>query len=145
MLSSCGDRRAIILVTDGKDDDGTGVQLSRRSLEDVLKLANETGIPIFAIGIGDGISHKVLERMGEETKGDFLFAPTGEEVEEMYKDVARMLGRGDEGYYKLTYRASEDERDGTTRTIILKYRHWVGLADYPAPRSYIWPISKVLN
>lgn len=145
MLSTCGDRRAIILVTDGKDDDGTGVQLSRRSLDDVLKFANETGIPIFVIGIGDGISHKVLERMGEETKGDFLFAPTGEEVEGLYKDVARMLGRGDEGYYKLHYHASEDERDGTTRTIILKYRHWVGLAEYPAPRSYIWPISKVLN
>ena len=145
MLASCGGRKAIILVTDGKDDDGTGAQLSRRSLEDVLAAAKKWKVPIFAIGLGHEISHSVMEKMGNETGGDFLFAPTGEEVDALYKEVARLLGRGDEGYFKATYNATADEKDGTDRTIIVRYENAAGRVSYPAPRRMIWPLSKVVD
>jgi len=145
MLSPCGGRRAIILVTDGKDDDGTGAQLSRRSLDEVLAAAKKWKIPVFVVGIGHEISQRVLEKMGNETGGDFLFAPTGDEVDGLYKEVARLLGRGDEGYYKATYRASADEKDGTQRTVIVRYENASGRAEYPAPRTLFWPLSKVVD
>ncbi|MCA9440767.1 MAG: hypothetical protein KC964_08180, partial [Candidatus Omnitrophica bacterium] len=77
--------------------------------------------------------------------GEFLFAPSGEDVDALYSIVARRLGRGDQGYYQLTYRTSQYEKDGTTRTIIVKYQGDAGAAQYPAPRNLFWPLSKVFD
>ncbi|MCA9432196.1 MAG: VWA domain-containing protein [Candidatus Omnitrophica bacterium] len=144
-LANCQGKKAIILVTDGKDDDGTGVPLSRATLEGVIEQARMWRIPIFAIGIGDEISLPALQSLARKTGGEFLFAPSGEDVDALYSIVARRLGRGDQGYYQLTYRTSQYEKDGTTRTIIVKYQGDAGAAQYPAPRNLFWPLSKVFD
>jgi hypothetical protein len=45
-------RKLILVLTDGKDDDGKGLPLSRKTVEDVLAAAREVNVPIFAIGLG---------------------------------------------------------------------------------------------
>ncbi len=137
-LRGCGGRKAIVLLTDGKDDDGTGVQLSHVSLEKVVSAAQRLHVPIYIIGIGPEIGQDVLERMANETGGEFLQAPTGTDIDDLYTEIARELGRGDEGYVSITYRATEDEKDGTKRTVIIRYSGANAVATYPAPRKFPW-------
>lgn len=136
-------RKAVVLLTDGKDDDGTGVQLSQRSVTEVVEAANNAETPIFVIGLGNDISRESLERLSYETGGDFLYAPSGSDLDMLYEQIASLLGRSLEGFYKLTYRATEAEKDGSNRTIILRHFDAVAVATYPAPRRYFWPLSKV--
>jgi hypothetical protein len=62
-------RRAIVLLTDGRD---TGSALS---VEDGLKVAQETHIPVFCVGVGK-VDERVLRRVAKLTSGDY--APISE-------------------------------------------------------------------
>ncbi len=137
-LSSCGGRKAIILLTDGKDDDGTGAQLSRTPLNNAIMAAQRSHIPVFTIGLGEEISQSTLEKIADETGGEYLFAPNGADLDDLYSEIASELGRGDEGYYRLTYRATESHKDGSDRTIIIRYEDATAIATYPAPKK-LWP------
>jgi hypothetical protein len=58
-------RKAIVLVTDGKDEN------SALNLDDGLKVAMENGIPVYAIGVGR-IEERVLRRVAKLTGGAYL-------------------------------------------------------------------------
>jgi hypothetical protein len=58
-------RRAILLVTDGKDENSALV------LEDGLRVAEDNGIPIFAVGVGR-VEERVLRRIAKLTSGQFM-------------------------------------------------------------------------
>jgi hypothetical protein len=62
-----GARRAILLITDGKDEN------SALNLEDGLRLAQETRIPVFCVGVGR-VEERILRRIGKLTGGDYLAA-----------------------------------------------------------------------
>lgn len=70
--SSAG-RRAILLVTDGKDEN------SALSLEDGLRVAQETGFPVFCVGVGR-VQERVLRRIAKLTGGEYVVSgeATGE-------------------------------------------------------------------
>jgi hypothetical protein len=57
-------RRAILLVTDGKDENSALV------LEDGLRVAQDTGIPVFAVGVGR-VEERVLRRIAKLTSGQY--------------------------------------------------------------------------
>lgn len=137
-LRSCGGRKAIVLLTDGKDDDGTGTQLSHASLEKTISAAQRLHVPLYIIGVGSEIGRDVLERMANETGGEFLHSPSGEDIDALYTEIARELGLGDEGYVSLTYQATEDARDGSDRTVIIRYAGANAVATYPAPKKFPW-------
>ena len=137
-LRGCGGRKAIVLLTDGKDDDGTGAQLSQTSLDRTISAAQKLHVPIYIIGVGSEIGRDVLERMANDTGGEFLHAPTSADIDDLYTEIARELGRGDEGYVSITYRATEDEKDGSTRTVIVRYAGANAVATYPAPKKFPW-------
>jgi VWFA-related protein len=50
-LRSVTGRKAILLLSDGIDDDGTGKPLSKKTVADVLALARQVNVPIYAIGL----------------------------------------------------------------------------------------------
>jgi hypothetical protein len=60
-----GRRKAVVLVTDGKDEN------SALSIEDGLKVAQDTGIPVFCVGVGR-IEERVMRRIAKLTSGDYL-------------------------------------------------------------------------
>jgi hypothetical protein len=64
-------RRAILLVTDGKDENSALV------LEDGLRVAEDNGIPIFAVGVGR-VEERVLRRIAKLTSGQFMPIGTAE-------------------------------------------------------------------
>jgi hypothetical protein len=60
-----GGHRAILLITDGKDEN------SALNLEDGLRLAEETRIPVFCVGVGR-VEERILRRIGKLTGGDYM-------------------------------------------------------------------------
>ncbi len=58
-------RRAILLVTDGRDEN------SALNLEDGLRVAQETAIPVFCVGVGR-VEERVLRRIGKLTGGEYV-------------------------------------------------------------------------
>jgi hypothetical protein len=62
-----GARKAIVLVTDGRDEN------SALKIEDGLKVAVDSGIPVFAVGVGR-VEERELRRIAKLTGGDY-FAP----------------------------------------------------------------------
>jgi Inner membrane component of T3SS, cytoplasmic domain/von Willebrand factor type A domain len=59
-----GRRRAILLVTDGRDERSAVV------LEDGLAVARQTGIPVFCVGVGR-VDERVLRRIAKLTGGQY--------------------------------------------------------------------------
>ena len=58
-------RKAIVLVTDGKDEN------SALKLDDGLEIAAKNKIPVFAIGVGR-VQERVLRRIAKLTEGDYI-------------------------------------------------------------------------
>jgi hypothetical protein len=62
-------RRAVVLLTDGLDEG------SALSVEDGLKVAQETHIPVFCVGVGK-VQERVMRRVAKLTSGEYV--PIGE-------------------------------------------------------------------
>jgi hypothetical protein len=60
-----GARRAIVLLTDGRDEN------SSLTLEDGLRVAQDARIPVFAVGLGQA-QERVLRRIAKLTGGEYL-------------------------------------------------------------------------
>jgi hypothetical protein len=57
-------RKAIVLVTDGKDEN------SALNLDDGLQVAKDNAIPVFAVGVGK-VEEKILRRIAKLTAGEY--------------------------------------------------------------------------
>jgi hypothetical protein len=64
LRDSAASRRAILLVTDGKDEQST------LKLDDGLRLAEEARIPVFAVGVGQ-VEERGLRRIAKLTGGEY--------------------------------------------------------------------------
>jgi hypothetical protein len=65
LRDAAGSRRALLLVTDGKDEN------SALNLEDGLKVAQQMLIPVFCVGVGR-VEERVLRRVAKLTGGDYF-------------------------------------------------------------------------
>jgi VWFA-related protein len=85
-------RRAIIVMTDGMDDDGShSHQLSVNTLNDVINDAKNNGIPIFTIGLGGVINSNVLQQIADDTGGQYYAAATSDNLRTIYQQLADVL------------------------------------------------------
>lgn len=93
-------RRAIIVLTDGKDEKAGG-QCSSHSPADVIDAATSrtTRVPIYAIGAGPKVDVKELGRMAGLTGGQSLQAASTAELASFYGIIADQLKH----QYLLTY------------------------------------------
>src|SRR5215213_7513083 len=115
-------RRALLLLTDGRDLLRTGddTQASRASLDTAISSAVKAGIAVQTIGLGDrdggqsdGIDERVLQKIADQTSGEYFYAPSGDELAGLY----RKLSAGLQQEYMLTYRSPRPFYDGTRRDI----------------------------
>ncbi|MHA2609507.1 MAG: FHA domain-containing protein [bacterium JZ-2024 1] len=86
-------RKAIILLTDGRDEG------SVTTLEDVVRLATGLGVPIFSIAFGQDADQKVLSRLARVSGGISLFATDPEDLSYMYSLISLQLA----SQYAITY------------------------------------------
>lgn len=77
-------RRAIVLLTDGKNDGAV--------YADAHRDAAARGIPIYAIGLSDEADHATLAAMARETEGEYFPAAHDGELLDVYQRIAMRLG-----------------------------------------------------
>jgi pimeloyl-ACP methyl ester carboxylesterase len=102
LRDAAASQRAVVLLTDGLDEG------SALSVEDGLKVAQETHIPVFCVGVGK-VQERVLRRVAKLTSGEYvpiaettggsLAARILEEKPELVGLFERLLEAHDPGLY----------------------------------------------
>ena len=107
-------RKAVIVITDGVDDDGSGNPISTNNLNDVINYANGTGVPIFTVGFDGKINSAVLQQMANDTGGQSYSAATSDNLRNIYNHLAAILFQDQ---YVLTYNSGLGVGDTANLTI----------------------------
>ena len=112
ILDGAEGRRAILLITDGYDED------SSASFDDALAAVRSAGATLYVVGVGGvaGISIKgerLLRRLAVETGGRFFFPAR----EEQLIEVDNVLTEDVQNRYLIAYTPQNQKLDGTWRSI----------------------------
>ena len=125
-LRNAPGRRVIVLITDGDDT------FSRADLNDAIDIAQRTETTVFAIstkagfgGVVPGVEagtvqdkgDKDLVRLCKETGGEAFFTGDQLALEKAFKKISEEL----RSQYIITYRPANQNYDGTTRKIQIKF------------------------
>lgn len=111
------ERRAVIVLSDGFDNDGEGNQLSDSLLVDVIALADSTGVPVFSIGIGAELKENILRQLSDNTGGQYYPALNGDNLRTIYQQQAEVLFFDQ---YVLTYDSVFNTGESALLTVGLK-------------------------
>ena len=96
-------RRAVIVLTDGKDELPGGGACSTLTLDDVINLASEdnTRVPIYSIGLGNSIDENGLKRMAMLTGGRFIPTANSQQLEASFSRLLDQLQSEYVLHYKI--------------------------------------------
>ena len=118
-------RKAIILITDGVDfDPVTGLPISNAELSDVISAANQKGIPVFTVGLGEAVDPPTLKQIANETGGVYYDAPTSGNLLTIYQRLADLLFIDQ---YVLFYASALNLADTGDLEVTAKYNDNSGL------------------
>ncbi len=100
------EKRTLVVLTDGGDN------ASRKTLADVLRLAQESNVTVYTIGLFDPLSAEndrpVLRKLAALTGGDVYFPGTIEELGPAWSKISE----GVRSQYTIGYRPSQVSLDG---------------------------------
>jgi VWFA-related protein len=85
LLSPFTGRRAVIVLTDGKEN------RSKATREGTIQEAVRLGVPIITVGLGQEVDAASLEAMAGGSGGRAFFAQTSGELSALYQTIARQL------------------------------------------------------
>lgn len=118
-LKQVDTRRAVVVMTDGRDEDNAGTHPgSTHTLNDVLASIRESGATVFPIGIGLNIDRGVLEQIGRASGGRASFPADVTTLPAQYRMILENLRRR----YNISYTSSNLARDGKWRAVEIKTR-----------------------
>ncbi|MES1242561.1 MAG: VWA domain-containing protein [Acidobacteriota bacterium] len=103
-------QRALLLLSDGKDEG------SRFTFEDAQDYARRAGVTIYAIGLGEDVDRKKLEKISEETGGRAFFVQKAAELDSIYRTIEEEL----RSKYLIAYQSSNTSGSDEFRTVDLK-------------------------
>ncbi len=107
-------KAAIILLSDGKDEDNAGTKPgSKQTSEQAIQVAKETGAIIYPLGLGKKISKEFLESLALESGGRAYFPPSAKDLAQIYSQIAKEL----RSQYSLGYSSTNRVRDGKWRSL----------------------------
>lgn len=136
-------RRVVVALTDGTDqNEARTARLSRHTLQEVAERARASEIPVYTIGMGRYVERRELTWLAKGTGGAAFFAPSPEQLQELYAIVARNL----KARVRLTYRSPETRHDGAWREVVLRCSVGGALAGqaaerYRAPGRYVLEVE----
>jgi VWFA-related protein len=117
MLKGLKGRRAVVILTDGRDEDnpGTGPG-SVRSWESVLRLMQDQDVTMFPVGLGPRIDAQRLELLATLSGGE-VYLP--QDVTALAADFARVT-ENLRHRYVVGYTSTNPVRDGKWRTVEIR-------------------------
>jgi VWFA-related protein len=80
-------RKVVVLLTDGQESGNR----SAASMEQSLSEAAASGVPFFAIGVGEDINVPYLQDLANRSGGQFLAAPAPADIPAVYDRIGIML------------------------------------------------------
>jgi len=86
-LSTLQGRRAVIVLTDGRDTAST-----RHKVSSAIVAANGVNIPVFVVGLNSPqFTPEIMAQIASETGGDYLLAPAPDALDALYQKVRGQL------------------------------------------------------
>lgn len=95
-------RKVVIVLSDGKDEG------SALTIDDGIKKAQLSSIPVYTIGLGPNVDSQPLTRVSRLTGGNSLFVPTSTDLVALYDAISEQL----KNQYILTYVTTAIAGDG---------------------------------
>jgi VWFA-related protein len=118
-LSTVKGRKAIVLLSDGKDEDAPGRGPgSKLTANDIFDQLSKTNVQIYAIGLGKGIDRSFLEKLATMTNGEAYFPSEVSMLAADYRRVVDDLRRR----YVVGWTSTNSTRDGKWRPVELQSR-----------------------
>ena len=110
-------RRAIVVVTDGRDENAksTGPG-SVQTWEDVLQAVGQTEATIYAIGIGTKVDRSRLQTLADKSGGAAYFPADVTSLAASYQKIVDELRRR----YVIGYQSTNSERNGRWRKLDIR-------------------------
>jgi len=113
-------RRAIVLLSDGRDENNPGTAPgSVHTVADALALVRETDTAVYAIGLGANVDRPALEQLALRSGGAATFPA---DASELPAEFARVLGELRRRYV-IGYTSTNPKRDGAWRQVVVGTRH----------------------
>jgi Ca-activated chloride channel family protein len=107
-------RRAVVLVTDGRDENGPGTGPgSRHTRAEVLGELRMVDAAVYSIGLGSSVDRDGLEEFARESGGEAFFPELVQDLADDYRRVIEHLRRR----YVATFLSSNTNRDGGWRAV----------------------------
>ncbi|MGL4346053.1 MAG: YARHG domain-containing protein [Cellulosilyticaceae bacterium] len=103
--------KCIIAFTDGADNQ------SKCSPQMIIELAKRYNIPIFIIGVGQGIDTRVMETMADSTGGFYRHINTIGSMSEIYQNIYRHQKE----LYMIEYETDQSKEEAIARNIYIQY------------------------
>jgi Ca-activated chloride channel family protein len=85
LLSPFTGRRAVVVLTDGKENRSTATRKM------AIDKAIEIGVPVITVGLGEEVDATALEAIAVRTGGRSFFAQESGELPDLYRAIARQL------------------------------------------------------
>jgi VWFA-related protein len=112
-------RRAIVVMTDGRDENNPGTAPgSVHTLEDVVGLTREVEATILPIGLGANVDRAGLESLADVSGGLAYFPSEIEELRDQFVRTLENLRRR----YVVGYTSTNVARDGSWRNVEIRSR-----------------------
>jgi len=118
-LKSVPGRRAVVVLTDGKDENNPGTAPgSQHRFDEVLTLVKTSGAMVFPIGLGTKVERSVLEQLAAASGGEAAFPTDVSLLEATYRRVVENLRRR----FVLSYTSTNSTHDGEWRNVEIRSR-----------------------
>jgi len=107
-------RRAIVVLTDGRDENGPGTAPgSRHSFADVLGTLGQLDVTVYGIGLGPKVDRRVLESIASTSGGEAFFPETVGGLDAEYRRAIAYLRQR----YVASYLSTNAARNGGWRNV----------------------------
>jgi VWFA-related protein len=118
-LKKEGGRRAIVLLTDGRDENNPGTAPgSVHTLDEVLTLRREVGATVFAVGLGTKLDGAVIEQLAAVSGGQAYFSANVTELSGTFSKIVENLRQR----YVVSYNSTHAARNGEWRVVEIRPR-----------------------
>ena len=119
MVRQRSGRRAIVVLTDGRDENNPGTAPgSTRAWEDVEELLQKVDATVFAVGLGTKMDEGRLKLLASRSGGQAYFPEDVAQLAAQYERIIENLRHR----YIVSYTSTNSTRDGKWRNVEIRAR-----------------------